>query len=215
MKESTNREKVLKNIRNAMLTDHLENPYPAIDFDQPVFHEITDSLDIVFAEALTNVKGNFIYCIDEQEFAVNLRALISEKQWYNLFCLEPVLQHLLTEKNVLFQSSEDNFSEVHAGITSCEYLIARLGSILVSSAQTRSRRMVVYPPVHIVVAYTSQLVTDLDQAFARLKEKYQTNFPSQISLITGPSRTADIEKTLVMGMHGPKELYVFLIDDTL
>jgi len=45
------------------------------------------------------------------------------------------------------------------------------------------------------------------------KEKYGGNFPSQMTVITGPSRTADIEKTLVMGAHGPKELYVFMIDD--
>jgi len=215
MKESTNREKVLKNIRNAMLTDQLENPYPNIDFEQNVFHELSDSLDIVFAEALTNVKGNFIYCIDTQELAVNLRALISEKQWYNIVCLEPALQELLSAKNILFHSSEDKFHDVHAGITTCEYLIARLGSVMVSSAQTTSRRIVVYPPVHIVIAYTSQLVPDLKQALSGLKEKYTENFPSQISLITGPSRTADIEKTLVMGMHGPKELYVFLIDDSI
>ena len=46
-----------------------------------------------------------------------------------------------------------------------------------------------------------------------MKKKYPDNYPSMISLITGPSRTADIEKTLVMGAHGPKELYVFLIED--
>jgi len=46
-----------------------------------------------------------------------------------------------------------------------------------------------------------------------IKEKYSDGFPSQVTIITGPSRTADIEKTLVMGAHGPKELYVFMIDD--
>ena len=54
---------------------------------------------------------------------------------------------------------------------------------------------------------------DLKDGFNRLKEKYGQKLPSMISTITGPSRTADIEKTLVLGAHGPKELYVFLIDD--
>jgi L-lactate dehydrogenase complex protein LldG len=45
-----------------------------------------------------------------------------------------------------------------------------------------------------------------------LKEKYNNEIPSMISLTTGPSRTADIEKTLVVGVHGPKEVFVFLID---
>jgi L-lactate dehydrogenase complex protein LldG len=59
------------------------------------------------------------------------------------------------------------------------------------------------------------LVNDLKQALAGIKQKYADNIPSMISVITGPSRTADIEKTLIMGAHGPKEIYVFLIDDTI
>ncbi|MBM3403930.1 MAG: hypothetical protein FJY10_03470, partial [Bacteroidetes bacterium] len=77
------------------------------------------------------------------------------------------------------------------------------------------RRIFVYPPTHIVVAYASQLVPDIRQALQKIKKKYRSEMPSMISLISGPSRTADIEKTLVMGAHGPKELYVFLIDDSV
>ena len=62
--------------------------------------------------------------------------------------------------------------------------------------------------------FLQQLVDDLKQALKLIRLKYDT-IPSMISLITGPSRTADIEKTLVMGAHGPKELYVFLIDDSI
>ena len=65
----------------------------------------------------------------------------------------------------------------------------------------------------MVVAYTSQLVPDIKDALRNIKQKYDNNLPSFISFITGPSRTADIEKTLIIGAHGPKELYVFLIDD--
>ena len=46
-----------------------------------------------------------------------------------------------------------------------------------------------------------------------IREKYKTRLPSQITLITGPSRTADIEKTLVLGAHGPKELHVFILNN--
>jgi L-lactate dehydrogenase complex protein LldG len=70
----------------------------------------------------------------------------------------------------------------------------------------------IYPHVHIVIAFTSQLVLDLKDAFKLLKVKYPETTPTMISNITGPSRTADIEKTLVLGAHGPKELYVFLLE---
>jgi L-lactate dehydrogenase complex protein LldG len=84
---------------------------------------------------------------------------------------------------------------------------------MVSSAQLSGRRMVVFPEVHLVVAYASQLVPDLKEALVKIRKKYDPRLPSMITLITGPSRTADIEKTLVMGAHGPKELYVFFIED--
>ena len=106
----------------------------------------------------------------------------------------------------------ENIKEMQVGITTCEYLVARLGSILVSSASGSGRRMNVFPPVHIVIADTSQLVYDIKDALRQVQNKYKPGFPSMISLITGPSRTADIEKTLVMGAHGPKEVYVFLTD---
>jgi L-lactate dehydrogenase complex protein LldG len=64
-----------------------------------------------------------------------------------------------------------------------------------------------------MVAYTHQLVFDLKDALNKLKDKYGNDLPSAISFATGPSRTADIEKTLVVGIHGPKEVYVFLVDE--
>ena len=75
--------------------------------------------------------------------------------------------------------------------------------------------MNVFPNYHIVLAYTSQLVLTPKDALIGIKNKYGANIHSLISSITGPSRTADIEKTLVQGAHGPKELFVFLVDDSL
>ncbi len=84
---------------------------------------------------------------------------------------------------------------------------------MVSSALATGRRLFVYPETHIVIASASQVVAELKDGLSGMKQKYAGNFPSQITVITGPSRTADIEKTLVMGAHGPKELFVLLIDD--
>jgi L-lactate dehydrogenase complex protein LldG len=81
-----------------------------------------------------------------------------------------------------------------------------------SSAQTEGRTASVYAPVHICIAFVDQLVYDLKEGLQLIKEKYQDNLPSLITFATGPSRTADIEKTLVVGVHGPKEVYLFLID---
>jgi L-lactate dehydrogenase complex protein LldG len=71
----------------------------------------------------------------------------------------------------------------------------------------------VFPETHIVVAHQNQVAVYLDEALGLLEKKYPNGLPSSITNITGPSRTADIEKTLVMGMHGPKNLYVLLANE--
>jgi L-lactate dehydrogenase complex protein LldG len=81
-----------------------------------------------------------------------------------------------------------------------------------SSAQESGRTTSVYAPVHICIAYVDQLVFDTRDALKAIKEKYSQKMPSFITFAAGPSRTSDIEKTLVVGVHGPKEVYLFLID---
>ncbi len=214
MEDSTSREKILKKIRNALISKE-EIPYPDIDFEDSVFKELEESLEINFAQEFNNAGGQFVYCDNEQDFLDNLRFLISNNKWENILTLDPGLTDILQRGKIPYLTGKEKIKSTKTGITRCEFLIARLGSIIVSSGQLSGRRMNVYPDVHIVLAYTSQLVPDLKDAFARLNNKYENRLPSLISLITGPSRTADIEKTLVMGAHGPKELYVFLVEDLI
>ncbi len=212
MEESTSREKVLKKVRDALI-EKTEPPYPIIDQESPVFKEITEPLDVNFAQELVKVSGKFVYCESEDEFSTLLKQFILEKNWSVLFCLDPIIQKILKEAGIPYVHKQEEFLDSKIGITRCEYLIARLGSVMVSSHLSPGRKINVYPDAHLVLAYTSQLVPDLKHAIAGIRKKYNHNYPSMISLITGPSRTADIEKTLVLGAHGPRELYVFLIDD--
>jgi L-lactate dehydrogenase complex protein LldG len=212
MEETTSREKILKKIRNALISK-AENPYPSLDTESSVFQPFEDSLDITFAKEFTKAAGQFIYCEDTEELKANLISLIAENKWENIYCQDNKIKKTLNDAGIQFSSEASSFSDMEVGITNCEFLIARLGSIMVSSKQTSGRRMNVYPPSHIVIADTSQIVPDIKHALKAIKEKYSNNLPSLISVITGPSRTADIEKTLVMGAHGPKNLFVFLLDN--
>ena len=81
-----------------------------------------------------------------------------------------------------------------------------------SAAQESGRTVSVYAPIHICIAFSGQLVYDIKDALQLVREKYGAALPSLITFATGPSRTADIEKTLVVGVHGPKEVYLFLVD---
>jgi L-lactate dehydrogenase complex protein LldG len=101
-----------------------------------------------------------------------------------------------------------NVREAELGVTGCDCLVAQIGSVVVSS-QIDGRTLSVLPPVHLVIARREQLVPDLSAAFVVLRQRYGKRWPSALTVITGPSRTADIEKILVMGAHGPKRLAVF------
>lgn len=210
MKETTSKEKMLKKIRKALL-EKRDNPYPNLE-ETPVYPPTDEYLEVLFAEQLTAVAGKFVFCEDEIQLIENLLLLAEEKGWRKIYCWEPKLQELLTNYEYPFFSTDTDFENAEVGITLCEALIARNGSVLVSNAGAAGRRLSIYPHNHVVVAYTSQLVLDLKDGFKILKDKYGQKLPSMISNITGPSRTADIEKTLVLGAHGPKELIVFLIE---
>lgn len=213
MDESTSKEKILTKIRRALIVT-TPNPYPDVDFDSSVYPEVGNELAVTFAEEFSKVSGKFIFCQNNAEFLTSFKSLVGENKWQNIFCAEEKIKDMLIQANIPFYMDDSDFLNTDAGITFCEFLIARLGSIMISSAQVSGRRLNVYSPTHIVVGYTSQLVPDLKQALANIKTKYSDILPSMISVITGPSRTADIEKTLIMGAHGPKEIYLFLIDDS-
>jgi L-lactate dehydrogenase complex protein LldG len=98
-----------------------------------------------------------------------------------------------------------------AGITECDALIAQTGSVLVTTRSAGGRALSILPPHHVVIARRTQLVADLTAAFALIQQKYAPDYPSMISFITGPSRTGDIERILVLGAHGPKKLTIFCL----
>ena len=206
----SSKELMLKKIRKALL-EKRDNPYPNLE-EIPVYKHNDELLEILFAEQLTGVSGNFIFCENGIDFVENILELADKYKWRKIYCWEEELQQLLKEYEFPFYSTDKDFDMAEVGITSCEALIARNGSVMVSNETGAGRRLSIYPPVHIVLAYTSQLVLDLKDGFKLLGDKYGKRMPSMVTTVTGPSRTADIEKTLVLGAHGPKELFVFLLD---
>lgn len=186
-------------------------PFPNSEGNQPVFPPLQQEAEVEFAEQFTKLQGKFIYCINQQELAFQLSSLVKKQDWQKVYCVEdkliaPVASQI-TERLV-----KTDLAHCDASITGCEYLVARTGTIVMSSAQTSGRTTSVYAPVHICIAFTNQLVYDLKDALQSAKDKYGSHLPSLITFATGPSRTADIEKTLVVGVHGPKEVYLFLVE---
>jgi len=207
---TTSKERLLKKIRKALL-EKRDNPYPNLE-DLPHYPPTDELPEVVFAKEFTAVSGQFVFCEDEVQLIENLLNLADQNKWHKIYCWEPGVQEILTRFDFPYFETDKDFEQAEVGITLCEALVARNGSIMLSNAGTAGRRLSIYPPVHIVLAWSSQLVTDLKDGFKLIKEKYKSQLPSMITMVTGPSRTADIEKTLVLGAHGPKELFVFLLD---
>lgn len=184
-------------------------PFEQTEQSQAFFLKSTDDLEILFAENFSSLQGRFAFCEQEDELAEQLKTLFAARNWSKVFIQEDALREKIKSRLPDINTSV-TLEECDASITGCECLIARTGTILLSSVQN-GRTPSVYAPVHICVAYASQLVFDLEDAIEFVKKKYGPNFPSLISFVSGPSRTADIEKTLVTGVHGPKEAFCFLL----
>lgn len=210
MNVSPSKENILKKIRKA-LSHPISMPFPKSEGNEPVFHASQQEKEIEFAEQFSKLQGRFVYCINRQELAFQLTSLVRKMDWKKVYCLEDAL---LQSSGIQLAErlAKTDIGECDVSITGCECLVARTGSVVMSAAQKSGRVTSVYAPVHICIAYTNQLVYDVRDALQLIKDKYGNKLPSLITFATGPSRTADIEKTLVVGVHGPKEVYVFLVE---
>lgn len=182
------------------------------DLTSPIYHQLHESLSIEFKTNLELIGGEVILCASKEDVSQQVKLICERKSQTSVFCVDPTL-HSALPADIKVNSEDSEFQAINIGITTCEFLVAHLGSVLISSAQISGRRLNVFPETHIVVANEAQLTGYLDEAMKKLAEKYKNNLPSLISNITGPSRTADIEKTLVMGMHGPKSLIVIISNE--
>jgi len=207
---STSREKILLRLKDARDRRKVTPPEQP-DMNAPIYVGTEQDLAAGFQEKLELVSG-VVHRVSSLDAAAGLVQSIAEaEKWDSVFCLDKKLRKALDGK-VSAKSLPGDFESLQTGITPCEFLIAHLGSVMVSSGEASGRRLHVFPETHIVIAHVGQLVMYLDEALTLLQDKYKGHLPSMITNITGPSRTADIEKTLVKGMHGPRKLIVILCD---
>ncbi len=187
-------------------------PFAKSEGTGSVFPAPAGDLEILFAEEFTKLLGKFAFCVNEAEMQRQLGQLVKEKKWNHLYCPDPALRQTI-RFDELGGSDQATLGQCDVAVTSCKALVARTGAIVMTADQPGGRTTSVYAPIHICIAYIDQLVYDTRDALKLLKETYHNSLPSFITFAAGPSRTADIEKTLVVGVHGPREVYLFLIDE--
>jgi len=127
--------------------------------------------------------------------------------------LKRILAELKTER-VASSDNPPNAQEIFGfdvGISNAQAGIAETGTLVLDSARERHRLVSLVPPVHIAIIKASAIVETLGEALALLRNDKAIS--PAITFITGPSRTADIELTLAIGVHGPQQLYVIVDRD--
>lgn len=203
---NSSRDKILTAVRKAQQRT-------AVVFDGYSTEEIYNTpLNLLadFKAELEAVAGQCVICNSPEELYNALATLVQERQIPFVYTADPDLAAAMKAAGIPVEQQAAKLMEAQASVTGCEALVARTGSVLVSSRPEIGRQIYAFSPVHIVIAHEDQLVDFPETALEHLQNNYNTQLPAAVSFVTGPSRTADIEKTLVLGAHGPKELIIFV-----
>ena len=225
------REKILGRIREALQTKaplpgshgevhtHTSTESPASHAREwlPSVGATVEEQFKLFAKNAADLKADFQLLANRDELKAALATIADAEKWQRVASHDSELSNfasqslglpvLLTDKGYDVQAME----KCDAAITECDALVAQTGGLAVTNRSAGGRALSILPPHHVVVARRDQLVADLPAAFALLQQKYAPDYPSMISFITGPSRTGDIERILVLGAHGPKKLTILCV----
>jgi len=182
-----------------------------------------------FRQELT-AAGGFGYIVADQAAAVaqvlelarrktSQRVLLGRGAFVDRLALSDALRAggmtVLTPQDATAATCKEPFFAADLGITGVDYLLAETGSLAQLAKPEEPRSFSLLPPIHVAVAHREQILPDLFDLYARLGQKQESSgrikMPSCLSLITGPSKTGDIELRLVTGVHGPGELHVIVV----
>lgn len=229
---NTEREKIMSRIQEALTVPAPQPGHglvqpskptpgssPAANARQwlPVVGDSFEELVALFRKNAGELRADFQLASSREDMAKRLLELSKAEGWKKIGVHKGELTDFAcTQLGLPFCRTDGGYavSELEVcdvGVTECDALVAQTGGVLVTNRSAGGRALSVLPPHHVVLARRQQLIADLPEAFAVLKAKYASNYPSFISFITGPSRTSDIERILVLGAHGPKKLTILCV----
>jgi len=190
-------------------------------FDEPSSTPAQTSMVATFRESLEAVGGHCFIVRGEIDAAIilkNIFARLPASQSRRVALSDaPILERLARDlgpkvKEVATTPKSNDLFNFDVGITTAQLAIAETGTLVLESESERHRLVSLVPPVHIAILDARSLVQSLGEALSYLQREGISGMSRAVTFITGPSRTADIELTLTVGVHGPKELHVIVID---
>ena len=177
------------------------------EIDLPISKD--DTNDLIFAKNFTSFGGRFIFIDEKNSTNEIFQKIIDENQWTdeNVCSLDSNISKNL---NIRLIRKIDN-DNVKALVTECEFLLSNTGRILICNKQIKSNRIEDLPSVVIVLAKSNQFVSDVSEGMTKLKKKYKTNFPSNITTINVKNKLNE-DNFLTYG-NSAKDIYLILSDD--
>ena len=177
------------------------------EIESPIFED--DSNDIIFAKNFTSSGGRFTFIDEKNSTNEIFKKIIEENQWTldNVCSLDSNLSKNL-DIRLIRKIDNDN---VKALVTECEFLLSNTGRILICNKQIKSNRIESLPPVVIILAKSNQFVSDVSEGMTKLKMKYKTNFPTNITTINVKNKLNE-DNFLSYG-NSAKDIYLILSDD--
>lgn len=204
---------VIDKIRKA-LAERTDRPFPHVgENDQLLELPKDDDLSIAFAESFTKAGGKFVYCQDEQHLLEQLELFSDANDWDYIYCWDESLSEPLSENGFRRCRPGKKLDLAHASLGKCEALLAQEGSLMLTSSTTPDPRLHREAPVHIVIAYFSQVLLNMEEALYYLSMKPENEKPEYVEFICGPSSTRAIEMKKMPSPLGASELYLFFVDD--
>jgi len=212
------RDAILQRIRNELSGVGPVDPPPVPEV-WPRTNATTEQLVERFTNELDAVQGKFIRCGSMEEARRRLADLQKQSQWRAIGLADrPICRELaadLPPENAALAKQGWNPHEMaglSAGLVAAECLLADTGTCLVECNTAEERLLCYLPPACVIVAKVEQLVEHLPAGWEEIARRTaEPERRGEFVLITGPSRTADIEKILILGVHGPKQVVVILI----
>ena len=227
---NNSREEILHTIRKGLKGVDPEKTFDDRNFQfeaeevQKLIEEQQGNFETQFIGELNKVNTNVIETSSKDEVKIFLQDIIEEKElksfaiWESQFLKEINLKQdfkdaglkLITAKN------KNRMANADIGITEVDYAIADTGTLVLLTDKNQPRSVSLLPPIHVAIVRPANLVRNIKDLFIILKSRLQNSedITSCMTFITGPSRTADIELSLTLGVHGPKELYVVILSRT-
>jgi L-lactate dehydrogenase complex protein LldG len=216
------RAEILQSIRSRLAESAVHNArrLPTLPLAATV-RLVSDERSLVetFKQQLESVGGHCIVVSDESELTTALKHVVGEIEANGLetrrvaLSDSPLLGVIMRDleaqgHEIAVTPSASDLFQFDVGITSAQAAIAETGTLVLEQARERNRLVSLLPPVHIAIVNAGDICATMSEAITRARNESDTS--SAITFITGPSRTADIELTLTIGVHGPKELYVIV-----